>query len=86
MKIFQSKFLDTKLSYGNETRFETSTEPKIQVAVFWVATASSGLMEYPSLGGPCYLHLLCDLTLVSYHITTRRYNPEELDLKRRCAS
>jgi hypothetical protein len=49
-----------------------------QVMAFWVVTPCSVAVTYQRLRGLCCLHLHGE-TLVSYHNTTRRHNPEDLD-------
>jgi hypothetical protein len=47
------------------------TAVKIHLKVFWVVTPCSDVVGYRRFGGPC-----CSETLVSYHSTPRRHNPE----------
>jgi len=59
---------------------------KIQVAVFWVVTPCSDVVEYQGFRGPCCLQVVkteaagSTKTSAPYHITTRRHNPEDRDL------
>jgi hypothetical protein len=52
------------------TSFVVFTEVMLQVGVFWVVTPCNVVVGYERLQGE---------TLVSYHNTTRRHNPEDLD-------
>jgi hypothetical protein len=59
-----------------------------QVEVFRVVMPCNVVLGYQCFGGPYYLHLQGEVkaactseTLVSYHNTTRRHKPEDLDLK-----
>jgi hypothetical protein len=49
----------------------------VQVKVLWVLTPCSDVVAYKRFGGHCCLHLQGEV--VSYHITTRRHNPEDHD-------
>jgi hypothetical protein len=68
-------------------RSEVFTAVMIQVEVFWIVTPCS-VVAYQRIGSPCFLHLQGEMkmeaawtseTLVC-HNTTRRHNPEDLDL------
>jgi len=50
---------------------------KIQVMVFWVVKPCSNVAQYQVFKGLHCLHLY---TLVSYHVTTWRNNPEDHNL------
>jgi len=61
-----------------------------KVVIFWVVTPCSIVVGYRCFRGLCALHLHFTLkidaawtseTVVSYHNTIRRHNPEDLDLK-----
>jgi hypothetical protein len=71
----------------NRARYDVFTAVKIEVEFFWLVTLCNVVLGYQRFGGPCCLHLQGEEVawtsemLVSYHITTRHYNPEELDLK-----
>jgi len=41
----------------NQTRLQTSTAVKTEVAVFWVVTPCSDVVGYQHFGGPHSLHL-----------------------------
>jgi hypothetical protein len=65
------------------------TTVNIQVVVFWVVSPCSVVVGYKRFGWPCcpLFHFPLKVeatrsteTLVSYHITTRRHNPEAPDL------
>jgi hypothetical protein len=59
---------------------------KIQDKVFWFVTPCSIVVGYQSFGGPCCFHLEGEPeSLVSYRNTTRRQNPEDLDLQDKLA-
>jgi hypothetical protein len=51
-----------------------------QVEVFWIVTPCNVMVGYQRSRGPCHLQLHPE-TLVYNHDTTRRHNPENLDLK-----
>jgi hypothetical protein len=55
-------------------RFEPLTAVKIQVEVFWVVTLCCFVIGYQRFRGSCCLHGSLK------HNTTRRNNPEDLDL------
>jgi len=77
--ICLSKFHWPKFSFL--AKFEVFTEVKIRVEVFWVLTPCNVAVGYQRFGGACCLHLQGEVfTLVSYRNTTRRQNPEYLDL------
>jgi hypothetical protein len=69
--------------------FEVTTAVKIRDEVFWVVTPYSVVVEYQCFGGPCCLPLHTTMTretarysetLISFHNTVRRHNPEDLNL------
>jgi hypothetical protein len=67
-------------------RFEVLTVVEIQIEVFWVVTQCSAVVGYQRFRGP-WCPIFRDAaksseTLASYHNTTLRHNPEDLDLKR----
>jgi hypothetical protein len=73
------------------TSFEVFTAVMFQVELFLVLNPCSVVAGYQHFRGPCCLHLQDEVkikaartseTLVSYHNTTWRHNPEDLDLKR----
>jgi hypothetical protein len=58
---------------------------KIQVKVLWVATACNVATGCQYFGGPCCLHLQSEeqqssKMSVSYHNTTQRHNPDDLNM------
>jgi hypothetical protein len=70
------------LTYAN---YEVSMVMKIQVMAFWVVMPYGDTVGHQYFGGPLLLHLHFTLkmevawsskTVVSYHITTWRHNPE----------
>jgi hypothetical protein len=70
-------------------KFEAFTAVKIQVDVFWVVTSCSDVVGYQCFGTLCCLCLQGEVKMeaewssemvASYHIITRRHNPEDLDL------
>jgi hypothetical protein len=70
--------------------FEAFTAVMFQVDVFWVVTPCSVVVGYKLFRGPGYPHLQREVkmeaartfeTVVSYHKTTRRHNPEDIDFK-----
>jgi hypothetical protein len=62
---------------------EVLTAVMFQVEVFWAVTLCSVVGGYRRFRDTCCLHLQGeDENLVSYHKNTRRYNAENLDLKR----
>jgi len=56
---------------------------KIHVVVFGVMTPCSDVVGHQHFGGSCFLFLLNEDggSMVSYHITARRHNPEDHDKK-----
>jgi hypothetical protein len=58
--------ISAQLTHKPRASFEAFTAVKIQVEVLWVVTPYS---------------VVVNLKMVSYHNTTRRHNPEDLDLK-----
>jgi hypothetical protein len=59
----------------------TSTRKIVQFEVFGVVTPCNVVVEYQRFNGSCCFHLHPEnKTSASYHNTTRRHNPEELDL------
>jgi hypothetical protein len=68
--------------YG-EARFEIFTAMKIHVVVLWLLNLYNVTVAYQRFGGSCSFPLGSESseTLVCYHITTRRHNAENHDLK-----
>jgi hypothetical protein len=71
-------------NYRVVLRFDVLTAVKIQVEGFWVVTPCSAVVGYKLFGGPCCLHLQqrtwISETLLPSCNTSRRHNPEDLDL------
>jgi hypothetical protein len=54
------------------------TAVEFEVGVFWVMTPCSDFIErYQRLGGSCFFYLQDEDTLISYHIITKRQNPQD---------
>jgi hypothetical protein len=49
----------------------------IRVEVLWIMTPCTVVVAYQRFRGPCCLHFM--VKLVSYHNSTQRYNPEDLE-------
>jgi hypothetical protein len=83
-------FLNSSIPHNS---IQTANQPSNQVAhfvaVFWIVTPSSDVLQYRRFGGLCYLHLHFTLrietvwsseTLISYHNITWRHKPYDHDL------
>jgi len=80
-------FASGKTDNFSDMKFEVVTAVKIQVKVLRVVTPCSVDVGYQRFGGPCCFHFQGEVeaawsseTLVSYHTTIQRHNPEDLDI------
>jgi len=71
---------------NQDASFDVFTAVMFQVEVFWVVTKCNIVVGYQRFRGPWCLHIHpedCEdessETLISYHNTTLRHNPEDLD-------